>query len=139
MPAGTEDVTEETLTGRWIGRYDYGDGGEVVPFEADMVQDGLELRAETLEPNTFRPGGMAELRGLLTGWIVGDEVRLTKTYTFDQGGEPEYVGRISASRDRIAGRWSFENLPGVSGRFSMNRKPKARRRTVEWVYEEIPF
>ena len=128
-----------TLTGRWIGHYDYDDGGAPVPFEADMTQTGMTLRATTTEPNTFRPGAMTELRGFLTGWIVGREVRLTKTYTFDQGADPEYVGWIDGEGQRITGRWSFEDFPDHHGRFAMMRQPEARARIRRRAMAEIEF
>ncbi|WP_139176571.1 hypothetical protein [Jannaschia faecimaris] len=116
----------KSLTGQWIGRFDYDDGEASVPFEADMIQSGMTLRAQTVEPNTFHPGAMKELRGFLTGWIVGSEVRLTKTYTFDQVADPEYVGRVDADARRITGCWSFEDMPANTGRFTMTRRPAAK-------------
>ena len=128
---------DKSLTGRWIGRYDYDDGEASVPFEADMTQTGMTLRAMTAEPNTFRPGGAPELHGFLTGWVVGREVRLTKTYTFDQGADPEYVGHVDAEACRITGRWSFEDHPEVSGRFTMTRRPAAKARAERQVAAEV--
>ncbi len=119
-----------TLTGRWIGRYDYGDGEAPVPFEAEMMQDGMTLRATTVEPNTFHPSAARELKGCLTGWIVGREVRMTKTYSFAQLSDPEYVGHVDPAGRRIAGRWSFEDMPGVHGTFTMTRKPVAEAKAT---------
>ncbi|MGB3407396.1 MAG: hypothetical protein WBA67_07860 [Jannaschia sp.] len=127
---------DRTLTGRWIGHYDYADGAPSVPFEADLTQTGMTLRATTVEPNTFRPGGMPELRGFLTGWIVGSEVRLTKTYTFDQGADPEYVGRVDPSFRRITGRWNFDEFPEIRGNFSMMRQPDARAKVARRAIAE---
>ena len=64
-PDGAGKDVDKSLTGRWIGRYDYDDGEASVPFEADMTQTGMTLRAMTAEPNTFRHGGAPELLGAL--------------------------------------------------------------------------
>ena len=112
----------EDLAGRWIGRYDYA-GARPVPFEARMSQDGAALEAATVEPNTFAPGLGPELAGWLRGTVADGEVRLTKTYAFDQGRDPEYRGRVDAAGTRIVGRWRFPGLAGASGGFAMSRAP----------------
>lgn len=127
----------KSLTGQWIGRYDYDDGEPPVPFEAEFTQTGMTLRALTLEPNTFHPGAMKELRGFLTGWIVGTEVRLTKTYSFAQVADPEYVGKLDAEGRRITGRWFFEEMPAVHGRFTLTRKPASRATAERRAMAEI--
>jgi len=122
-----------TLNGRWLGRYEYsGLAGQVVAFEADVVEIRGALSGETQEPNTFRPDQGTDLTARISGRREGREVRFVKTYEgFDQGDDPVYEGQVNAALTRIVGRWHFPWSRGESGRFVMVRKPRARARVAE--------
>jgi hypothetical protein len=118
-------VGHQSLTGRWIGRYDYDGGGPVVSFEARLVERGGALWGETVEPNTFRPDLGAELAAVLMGEREGAEVRFVKTYTgFNEGDRPRYSGHANAALTRIAGIWRIRLM---TGRFVMVRDEPASR------------
>lgn len=121
-----------TLNGRWIGRYEYRAlAGQVVAFEADLVDIRGALSGETLEPNTFRPEQGIDLTARITGSRDGRDVQFVKAYDgFDQGDDPVYEGQANAALTRIVGRWHFPWSPGDSGRFVMVRKPMARARVA---------
>jgi hypothetical protein len=108
------------LTGRWLGRYEYPDGNDTVPFEAEL--------AETLD-------------AILTGQRDGMTVLFAKRYLgFQEDGPIGYEGTVDAALSRIEGHWSFALPVQYSGRFVMMRKPlasarAARRQTIERASE----
>jgi hypothetical protein len=115
-----------SLTGRWLGRYEYDAGPEPVPFEADLIEDLGFLSGETAEGNTFRPELDGTLHAVITGNHSKGSVHFTKTYLgFEADDHPIYSGRANANLTRIEGRWFFPSQPGWAGRFVMMRKPGA--------------
>jgi hypothetical protein len=125
------DERSETLSGQWLGRYEYQRGARPVAFEADIIEDAGTISGITSEPNSFHPGMGAVLTATLAGTCAADEVQFTKIYQgFTQDGLLIYQGRVNAARNRIEGRWHFAELPSWSGRFVMMRKPKAAARAA---------
>ncbi|WP_284166004.1 hypothetical protein [Frigidibacter sp. SD6-1] len=116
----------DSLTGRWLGRYDYQGAAEPVPFEVDLHDTGGSLTGDVTEPNSFRPDQGTILSAVLNGDHNGLRVSFIKRYVgFDQGDHPRYQGELNPARTRIEGRWHFPKSPAQSGRFVMMRKPRA--------------
>jgi hypothetical protein len=116
----------DTLTGRWLGRYDYEGAAEPVPFEVDLHDAGGSLTGDMSEPNSFRPDQGSVLSAVLNGDHNDGRVSFVKRYLgFDQGDHPRYQGELNRARTRIEGRWHFPKSPTLSGRFVMMRKPRA--------------
>jgi hypothetical protein len=114
-----------SLTGRWLGRYEYPYAAPPVPFEADLVEDAGLLTGTIYEPNTFKPGAGPELLADITGSRAGAQVVFQKRYRGAPGHEwPFYEGTANSALTRIEGYWIFRHI-GFSGRFVMMRKPKA--------------
>ncbi|WP_341368543.1 hypothetical protein [Yoonia sp. BS5-3] len=123
----------DTLTGRWTGRYDYGDGLGPVPFEATINEIERTLSGEITEPNTFRRDMGGHLAAIIIGTRTGFDVSFRKTYDgFEQGDDPLYAGKLNGALTRIDGTWRFPKEPMWSGRFMMVRAvdARARRRAV---------
>lgn len=120
---------EETISGRWAGRYDYDNGDQPVPFEAVLEEFAGTLSGEITEPNTFRQDMGAHLAAMIVGTRTGFEVSFCKTYDgFEQGGDPVYKGMLNTALTRIDGTWRFPNEPWLQGRFMMVRAVDARAR-----------
>ena len=123
--------TRESLAGSWIGRYAY-PGGIVVAFEAELTQTGHALSGRITEPNTFRPGGGAELAAEISGWAEAGRLGFVKCYLdFSQGDDPRYAGQVTVSGNRIEGTWRFSRMPGFRGVFTMSRAPLAAARVLQ--------
>ena len=117
-----------SLTGRWLGRYDYSGNREGVGFEVDLVDIEGDLSGSIFEPNTFRRDMGSELTAELGGRHASGTVQFVKRYLgFRQGNDPAYSGEVNAALTRIAGTWVFPGRGG-SGRFVMSRKPLAAAR-----------
>lgn len=117
-----------SLTGRWIGRFDYGMGGGVA-FEAELIEQDGQISGRTAEANAFRADQGHTLVAQLQGDRAGLAVQFIKIYLgFDQGANPVYEGQADAGLTRIGGRWRFTGLRGGSGRFVMMREPLAAAR-----------
>ncbi|MGL5009638.1 MAG: hypothetical protein ACRC6I_07120 [Paracoccaceae bacterium] len=118
-------MTAKSLTGRWLGRYDYPYGAASVAFEADVVEDAGVLGGAIFEPNTFRRDAGPELVADIQGSRDGAQVMFHKRYRGATPAEwPHYEGVVNGALTRIEGRWVFA-ATGFSGRFVMMRKPVA--------------
>lgn len=127
-----------SLTGAWMGRYDYDIGAPSVSFEAQMAEEDGHLSGDMTEPNTFRDDMGAHLAARLFGSRMGNDVSFRKTYDgFDQGDDPVYEGQLNVAMTRIDGIWRFPSDPGMRGRFMMVRAVVCRARTEQSA--EIPF
>ena len=136
LQAMTDGFT--TLSGAWMGRYDYGAGQCPVSFEAMLQDDAGALSGQITEPNTFRRDMGASLTASLVGDRLGYDVTFRKIYAgFDQGGDPVYEGVLNAALDRIDGMWRFSNDPQWSGRFMMIRALRVRARRKIAVTADI--
>jgi hypothetical protein len=114
-----------SMTGRWLGRYEYPYGPPPVPFEADLIDEAGGLSGAIYEPNTFRPNAGPELSADITGSRTGAQVVFQKRYRGAPAREwPFYEGTVNSAFTRIEGRWIFHHI-GLSGRFVMMRKPLA--------------
>ena len=124
----------DDLSGDWLGRYAYdGDrlGEGAVAFEARLADEGGALTGTVREPNTFLPGGPAELRAEIVGAAAGGGVSFRKHYPGQPDGEdPIYDGTVSGDGRRIAGRWRIAGNPGFGGGFTMVRKPRMATRAA---------
>jgi hypothetical protein len=130
----------DTLSGQWIGRYEYKRGARPVAFEADITEDQGWLSGQISEPNSFRPGMGHILNATLTGTRTGDDVQFIKSYQgFAQHGALIYSGTANSVLNRIEGRWHFSDLPSWDGRFVMMRKPRAAARAARDVERELEF
>ncbi len=128
----------KSLTGAWMGRYDYEIGVPPVPFEVALIEEAGSLSGEVTEPNTFRDDMGAHLAALLIGERDGFDVSFLKTYDgFDQGEDPVYQGALNVALTRIDGMWSFPRQPNLRGRFMMVRAVAARARATQM--QEAPF
>lgn len=130
--------TFPNLSGRWLGRYEYPDGREPVPFEAVIAEDMDLLSGEIEEPNSFARG----LGPVLTSSIEGSRdalsVEFRKRYHgFALQACPQYHGDANAELTRIEGKWLFAAEPGFSGRFVMMRKPMAEAKLEREMVEEV--
>ena len=128
-----------SLTGRWLGRYDYARGAAApVAFEAELTDDQGTIAGETTEPNTFRPDLGVVLSAVLHGSRNGPDVTLAKTYLqFSEGPPIAYIGVANAKLTRIEGRWHFPDMPSEGGRFVLMRKPAALARALRQVLRDI--
>lgn len=118
----------QSLTGRWIGRYDYGRGSGVA-FEADLIDQDGQISGRTAESNSFRSDMGGTLVAQVQGERAGLMVQFVKDYLgFAQPSSPIYEGQANAALTRVDGLWRFPS--GESGRFVMLREPRlsARRR-----------
>lgn len=128
---------QKTLTGRWMGRYDYDRGGDPVAFEVSLTETGGAITGEVMEPNKFRQDMGEMLNATLDGARSGTQVSFIKRYSgFAQGDHPQYDGSVNAALTRIEGRWQFKHIAGWGGRFMMVRNTPPgvaveRRETVE--------
>ena len=123
-----------SLAGEWTGVYDYtGSQDEAVPFTASLFDVGGVIWGVTQEPNTFAPGGSGDLHAAINGQRSGQEVQFRKEYDDVPGHDLpiRYVGRISASGDRVEGTWGIP-AAGIEngGPFVMTLKP-AETVTIE--------
>jgi hypothetical protein len=125
-----------SLTGRWLGRYEYPYGAPPVTFEAELTDLAGELSGEIYEPNTFRPDAGPELSADILGQRDGGQVTFLKRYRgLPSERWPHYDGTVNARLTRIEGRWLFAQV-NFSGRFVMMRKPLAGA-AVEKVAEAV--
>ncbi len=116
-----------TLSGVWMGRYDYGEGLFPVSFEAILQEEAGALSGEITEPNTFRSDMGSDLIARLAGTRHGHDVSFRKTYAgFDQGDDPVYEGVLNGALTRIDGVWRFADHPEWSGAFMMVRAVRAK-------------
>lgn len=123
--------SDNSLSGRWTGRYDYGGTAAPVPFEVVLEDSDGTLSGEITEPNTFRRDMGTYLAALLLGERAGFDVSFCKTYDgFDQGDDPVYEGALNAAMSRIDGVWRFPSDPKWCGRFMMVRAVDARARRM---------
>ena len=132
--------TYTSLTGRWMGRFEYDRGGVASSFEAEITETGTALDGDTTEPNNFRKDMGSELTATLTGSRADGHVSFVKRYNgFDQGDLLLYDGTVNAALSRIEGRWRFSAQPGWGGRFVMFRKAqsKAKAKTKATVDIEV--
>ena len=130
----------KTLTGRWLGRYEYSYAAEPVGFEADLIDDAGALTGDIREANSFQPGQGAELFATLVGTFAEGEVSFTKTYLgFAHPDNPRYTGQANAALTRIEGTWHFPALAGPGGRFVMMRKPQASATAERSIATELTF
>ena len=121
----TETFT--TLTGQWLGRFEYDRGGVAAAFEAELSETDGVLRGQTTEPNSFRKDMGPELTAQITGSRADDKVSFFKRYIgFDQGDLLIYDGTTDAVLTRIEGRWRFNAQPNWGGRFVLLIRPSRR-------------
>lgn len=127
----------DSLTGRWLGRYDYGDGRPGVAFEAALLDQGGALSGVIEEPNTFGRGASPVLAADVDGTRAGSAVSFLKQY-LGTGPEswPSYHGTANAALTRVEGRWWFASDPRQSGRFVLMRKPRAEDRAERRITAE---
>lgn len=126
------------LGGRWLGRYEYPDGRDPVPFEAVLAEDTGLLAGEIEEPNTFAQGHGPVLAAMIEGSRDGLSVEFRKRYHgFALQACPQYDGEANAMLTRIEGIWRFAADPGFSGRFVMMRKPMAEAKLERVMEEEV--
>lgn len=127
-----------SLSGRWLGRYEYPDGREPVPFEAVLAEELDLLAGEIEEPNTFAQGHGPVLSAMIEGSRDGLSVEFRKRYHgFALQSCPQYDGEVNAALTRIEGIWRFAAQPGFVGRFVMMRKPMAEARLERAITEEV--
>lgn len=116
------------LSGRWLGRYDYQNAAEPVPFEAELTEELGMIDGLSSETNTFRPELGAVLDALLSGARTQQDVQFSKRYLGFAQPALTYQGTVNGTLTRIEGTWSFPPAIGGSGRFVMMRKPLASAR-----------
>lgn len=108
------------VSGLWMGSYSYPWPQASVPFLARIEDRDGALTGTIIEPNTI---GLSSdsLEAILSGSRHGSAVDFTKAYdgASDAAHAVDYVGRLSAGRNRIAGVWSLED---VDGAFEMYRE-----------------
>ena len=125
---------EQSLTGKWIGRYTYDMGGPVCSFDAWLDDRGGTLTGETVEPNTFEDTAGDTLMAALAGDRTGQAVSFTKKYTDLDIERVAYAGEIDLAFRRITGTWHIIGQSWFRGKFSMSRAPmvgRARIREME--------
>ncbi|MEM1373942.1 MAG: hypothetical protein AAGF78_06130 [Pseudomonadota bacterium] len=128
------DAKRLTLTGPWMGRYNYVSVAmKPVAFNANLIDEGGDISGDTIEPNSFSD---LDLDALIAGIIgVREEtfLRFTKSYSDFDGPKIDYEGRINATFTRVDGTWSFPHAPWQHGTFVLIRDAVAvdaeRRRT----------
>jgi hypothetical protein len=118
---GAEGIDRATdldgdITGEWTGEYRYDEPGrDPVVMDASFTVSGGILSGRTTEPNTFAPGGLAELSATVVGDVlVGGRVTFMKTYT---AGTVQhsilYIGQLDPRRRTLQGRWRSSTLTGT--------------------------
>ncbi len=129
----------DSLTGRWLGRYDYADGRPGVAFEASLLDQDGALSGVVEEPNTFGRSAAAVLVADLDGTRSGSAVSFLKRYVgSDRLAWPSYHGTANAALTRVEGRWWFAADPRQSGRFVLMRKPRAEDRAQVGAAGRVP-
>ena len=111
----------DSLSGLWLGSFSYPAGqGPLTPFLASLEEDGGSLRGTVVEPNTIGASS-DQLQALISGSRSGQAVDFTKMYDgeSDAAHAVDYVGRVSADGNSIAGVWS---LAEMDGSFEMHRE-----------------
>ena len=114
------------MNGLWSGEYRYDDGGAPVRFTAVITETDGMVSGTTLEPATFGPLAACETEyeATILGDRCGAHVWFTKRYVASTGIlQPPliYSGAVDAAFTRIAGRWAFTEVLGISGSFSLSR------------------
>jgi hypothetical protein len=102
-----------------MGSYSYPLGGSV-PFLARIEDHDGALSGTMIEPNTM--GGSSDsLEAILSGSRQGSAIDFVKAYdgASDAAHAVDYVGRLSADGNSIAGVWSLADTDGV---FEMHRE-----------------
>ncbi|MEJ0060536.1 MAG: hypothetical protein WDM79_13610 [Terricaulis sp.] len=113
-----------SLTGAWSGEYVYPypmHGVTRVPFNARLVEKGIDLTGDTDEPNTFAPSSAPRLFATIVGTRGGSAVEFVKTLDGTGGVSHaiHYAGTADSDLTRIEGTW---HIPGNwSGTFMMER------------------
>ncbi len=127
-----------TLSGHWIGRYDYNGRGAPVAFEARIDEGPQGVLGDITEPNSFKNGMGPSLSAHMSGARAGDSVSFIKTYHgLSTLNRPMYDGTVNAALTRIEGGWRFDDPQLGTGAFSMVRvEPKALEKSLG-VLEEL--
>ncbi len=118
-----------SLSGHWVGQYDYLLPEPGVPFVATLSHDRETFTGTSSEPNTFSRYGGSRLEADLSGTLTADGIEFSKAYR----GVPDarhiihYSGSLSAERDHIQGSWrvSIPGEPDFTGVFWMKRQRAA--------------
>jgi hypothetical protein len=109
------------ISGLWMGSFAYPQGhGPTTPFLARIEDHDGALSGSIVEPNFMGPSSDS-LEAILSGSRHGSAVDFTKAYdgASDAAHAVDYVGRLSADGNAIAGVWSLED---ADGSFEMHRE-----------------
>lgn len=128
------DAKRLTLTGPWMGRYNYVSATmKPVAFNATLLDEDGNISGETIEPNTFADQNLDALIAGIIGVREETWLRFTKSYSDFDGPKIDYEGRVNATFTRVDGTWSFPATPWHHGTFVLIRDAVAvdaeRRRT----------
>jgi hypothetical protein len=109
------------IGGLWMGSFAYPAGpGPTTPFLARIEDRDGALSGTIIEPN-YMGASSDSLEAILSGSRHGAAVDFTKAYdgASDAAHAVDYVGRLSADGNAIAGVWSLED---ADGSFEMYRE-----------------
>jgi hypothetical protein len=108
-----------SLTGVWVGSYQYPDRRAPVQFLMVVKQGPNGTFTGSLrEPNTFGSSSVAFLGASISGTVKSTAVKYTKTYdgTGGQSHSVDYQGLVNWKARVVQGQWSLE---GSKGTFKM--------------------
>lgn len=116
-------AADSSLSGHWIGIYNYPDGSPPVPFDAILLESGDQISGTIEEVDDYL--GDMHLTATVDGNRDGEAVRFTKFY---DSGDADfdtvlYKGSVNAEGTEIHGRWEIP--PDLSGSFIMTRETGA--------------
>jgi len=111
----------QEFEGTWSGHYYYqGEPVDEVAFTATFTQEGMRIKGNIVEPNTFGSTDAANLQATVEGEVTDTgEIKFIKTYDGTGGvtHSVEYKGQ--RKKHAVNGGWTIDN--GTAGRFQMQR------------------